>query len=97
MKPQQKKTPDVKPFRLVADILSSGRSIPYIERALSLKPGTLERCSSGKCKPEELALLKILAQFPWVIEVADAEYSKGVADRSVIIKGVEALLKDLKE
>ena len=80
-------------FQLISRVLSSGRSASFIERALELPVGTLERWAKGKCASEERTLLRVLAEFPWLVEVADARFDRTVADKNLLFYAMEAMLR----
>lgn len=53
----------------------------YTERALNLQPGTLRahRQKPEISPPELVALLRLIETFPWLLEVADANYDPTAA------------------
>lgn len=59
----------------IQTLAKKGYSKTYIERALRLPFGTLEKWQSFQdIDPEGLVLFEILGTFPWLIDVADNNY-----------------------
>lgn len=78
---------------LILDRLSDeGKSNAYIERSLGLPPRTLSRWKSGGHSETAIVLLRILATFPWIVEVAKNNYSKEFADYTLITQASTVLL-----
>lgn len=92
MKKTKKRTKS-EAFDLIASILSNKYSVAYVERALNLSCGTLKKWANGNHRPVDIALLKVISAFPWLIDVAAEGYKEEIAKKYVVAKGVEAFLK----
>ena len=69
----------------ILDRLSDlGIKIAYIERALELPSRTISRWRSGKYSASSLALLRTIRTFPWILDVADANFDKKFAEKKII-------------
>jgi len=60
-------------------LCDGGIKMTYLERSLELPPKTVARWKNGGCSAASIALLRIIRTFPWLLEVADANYDKKVA------------------
>jgi len=67
-------------------IAGHGCSMAYMERSLALPPRTLARWKAGGTSASGLALLRIVATYPWVLEVADARFSSRAASSKLIME-----------
>ena len=61
-----------------------------IERALDLEHQSLSTDNS----PETVALMKIIREFPWVLEVADRRYDKAYADKAMVHAASDGATKE---
>ena len=76
----------------ILDLLNqSGYSMVATERILELPFRTLSRWkTSGKPSAGGTALLRLLATFPWLLEVADSGYDKQFAENRLMIEWAKA-------
>lgn len=81
---------------MLFELEAVGATGVYIERALSLKIGTVAKWKLGEILPEEMALLRIIHMFPRILEVADHRFDSGVARAMVIAMAGEAMLAEAK-
>lgn len=59
-------------LRLVESLEQRGRTLASVERILELPiEETSERWRRGEATPEELALLRMLVTFPWILDMAE--------------------------
>lgn len=70
-----------------------GYSMAYMERALELPIRTMMRWKNGDFSAGALALLRMIATFPWVIEVADAHFDQVFATKKLAHEGFSAICK----
>ncbi len=72
-------------------------SLSGIERALGLPFKTLTKMKTHKrVSASTLGLLKILNQFPWMIDVADNNYEENYAKKTHLHAAVEVMFPDEK-
>ena len=64
-------------------LADNGHTMASCERALGLAPRTMMRWKSGKLSDAAASLLKILRTFPWLVNVARANFSREVADQEL--------------
>jgi DNA-binding transcriptional regulator YiaG len=57
-----------------------GITIPAFERVLSIPMGTVKRWKTGKINAPELALLRIVKTFPWILTVAECDFNKATVE-----------------
>ena len=68
--------------KLVRKILVDGRTESYVDWALGLPSGTVKEWAKGNCvSAEDRALLRIIAAWPWMIEVAADKFDPKTATR----------------
>ena len=71
----------------ILDSLSKlGVSNSQIERSLCLPPRTISRWKSGTFSDAALALLRIVATFPWILEVANRGFDRRFADSLLVVQ-----------
>lgn len=58
-------------------LASQGIIQPGFERCLRLSMGTTKRWKEGEYTASDLALLRIVRTFPWILEVADNNFNVG--------------------
>lgn len=58
----------------IDSINAKGITNTYFEKALRIPFGSLKKWRSGKILPEEIALLKIIDTFPYLLEIADNNF-----------------------
>lgn len=59
-------------LRLVETLEQRGRTLSSVERVLELPlKETSERWRRGEATPEEVALLRMLVAFPWILDMAE--------------------------
>lgn len=71
-----------------------------IERALELPFGTLSKAQDGifpKDKEAFFAVLKILDNFPWMVDVADHKFDRAFAFRKMGGEVIDHLAKHINE
>jgi hypothetical protein len=76
---------------LLNSLSQSGCSMAYMERALLLPPRTIARWKAGEYSAAGIVLLRMLATYPWLIEVADAKYSPRFASGKVVTEAGKIL------
>ena len=64
-----------------------------MERVLGLPQRTMMRWKAGTFSDSAAALLRILATYPWMIDVADARFDPVYAQERVAIEGVRAVAR----
>lgn len=67
---------------------SSRHGMAHIERALGLPARTIMRWKGGDISAGALALLRLVATFPWLIEVADSGFDPVIARQKLAQEGV---------
>ena len=72
--------------RILDGLSRSGISNAHLERALSLPPRTVARWKSGTHSDAAIALLRIVATFPWIAEVAMMGFYRRLADATVVMQ-----------
>ena len=73
-------------------------SAAYIERVLGLEFGTVEKWEAGKrLTASELALLRLICVYPWMLDVADNRFDAGVANAYVVAAAGAEMLAAAKE
>ncbi|MDD5649730.1 MAG: hypothetical protein PHF86_04820 [Candidatus Nanoarchaeia archaeon] len=77
---------------IVENFAKSGVSQAALERILDLGQGDLSKEET----PEMIALMRIVATYPWLLSVAEHHYDEKYANRVVLHVGVDALL-DMQE
>jgi len=86
---------------MVGDVLERllrlGRSNAYVERALALPSRTLARWKAGECSAAGSTLLRLVATYPWLVEVADHRYEAGFAKRALVGAAAEVLTRNLEQ
>lgn len=65
---------------ILSTLETKGLTRPYLERALDLPVGHLQRPADF----ETIALLRIIHMFPWMVDVADSGYEPTVAQLSLL-------------
>jgi transposase-like protein len=73
------------------DMNSMGITMAMLERVLELPIRTLTRWKNGDFSASALALLRILATYPWIIEVAEHKFNKKYALCSIVTAAANAL------
>ncbi|HSW70051.1 MAG TPA: hypothetical protein VLI69_07890 [Gammaproteobacteria bacterium] len=85
--------------QLVKDILDDmnkvGITMAMFERVFELPSRTLTRWKNGDFSSSTLALLRIIATYPWIIGVAENRFERNYASFVVIKVGVEELEKSV--
>jgi len=72
-------------------LAESGKSMAYIERAFDLPQRTLMRWKGGDLSAGGLALLRLVATFPWTVEVAEAQFNSVYATQRLAHEGINAM------
>lgn len=73
-----------------------GVTMAYLERALELPMRTAARWKSGEHSAAAIALLRIVATFPWVLEVAENGFNPMIADQKLIGAAGDAFQRLIK-
>lgn len=61
-----------------------GRSFPQAERSLELPFGILRKWNSGDFSSSEVALLRIIMTYPWILEVAENKFEKKFSKEELV-------------
>lgn len=61
---------------LIESLESKGLKLAYIERCLGLPQRTISRWKSGEESASGKALLQIIDNCPWILEIAKNHYNK---------------------
>ena len=61
-----------------------GIKMTYLERALELPARTVARWKNGGSSAASIALLRVIRTFPWILEVADANFAPNIAKKKLI-------------
>lgn len=77
--------------KMLATLAASGITMAYIERALELPVRTVARWKSGDFSAAPLALLRIIATFPWMLEVAERGFKREHVNTAVMNEGLKIL------
>ena len=78
-------------------VRNNGYSMAYMERAFDLAPRTMMRWKDGKFSDSALALIRITSTYPWIVEVADAQYNPTYAKKRLIEEGVQTYFEFAKD
>jgi len=70
-----------------------GITMAMFERVFELPTRTLTRWKNGDFSASALALLRIVATYPWIIEVAEHKFERNYASFSVIKRAANELLE----
>lgn len=65
---------------LIQNLAARNITMAWIERCLAIPQRTLHRWKKGKCTASDLALLRIIDTFPWILEVAKQGFSQKAAN-----------------
>jgi hypothetical protein len=76
---------------LLGSLSHSGRSMAYMERALSLPPRTIGRWKGGETSAAAMALMRCVFTYPWLLEVADARFSPRIASAKLVMEAGRVL------
>jgi hypothetical protein len=76
---------------LLEGLSHRGCSMAYMERALSLPTRTVTRWKAGEVGAAPMALLRIVATYPWMLEVADARFAPHIAASKVVVEAGKVL------
>ena len=66
-------------LQMLSDLAEQGVTSAYLERALRLPPRTTNRWKDGELSAGALALLRMVRTYPWLLQVADADFSREAA------------------
>lgn len=75
--------------KIINDFVKAGYSMAYMERALGLPMRTMARWKKGSYAKADLALMKVLKAFPWMIKVADEQFKD--SQRAMMHAGIDAM------
>src|SRR5690606_15728742 len=70
-----------------------GITMAMFERVFELPTRTLTRWKNGDFSASALALLRIVATYPWIIEVAEHKFEKNYANFAVVKIAANELLE----
>lgn len=73
---------------MLEDLLDAGIKMSYLERTLDLPTRTVSRWKSGESSAASVALLRAIHAFPWILDVADANFDKKYANMKVLNEAV---------
>jgi len=76
---------------IITHLAEKESSMAYMERALDLPARTMMRWKSGDFSAGALALMRIIAVYPWTIAVADAQFDPLYATRRLAQEGINAM------
>jgi hypothetical protein len=76
---------------ILAEFQAYGITIAQIERVLDLHQGALD---TGNLidDPEIIALLKIVRTYPWLLEVAEADYDENESKRILLHHAIDQMI-----
>ena len=66
-------------------------TMSYMERALDLPMRTMMRWKSGDISAAALTLLRMVETYPWMVEVADAQFDRVYATKRLAKEGMAAM------
>jgi len=69
---------------VIEELQSKGLSMAECERAFGLPPRTMARWKTGSLTESALALLASIKTLPWLVQVAQENFSKEAAEREVL-------------
>lgn len=69
---------------MLDSLTEAGIKMAYMERALELAPRTIARWKTGGASAASIALLRIICTYPWIVDVADANFEARFALRRLI-------------
>lgn len=76
---------------MLANLKEQGVTMAKLERAFGLAPRTTHHWKQGKFSAAALALLRVVATYPWMVEVSRLDFDPEVAD-SALLQATEKLL-----
>ena len=74
---------------IVLELNAQGKRTTYIERALRLPFGTINEWCSGHCDEVDLALLRVIKCYPFMIEVADNNFDGEFVSIAILNEAAE--------
>lgn len=80
---------------ILDDMNKVGITMAMFERVFELPSRTLTRWKNGDFSASTLALLRIVATYPWMVNVAENKFERSYANFILIKVGVEELEKSL--
>lgn len=80
---------------IIENMNKAGITMAMLERVFELPSRTLTRWKNGDFSATTLALLRIIATYPWIIKVAENRFERNYANFILIKMGVEELGKSL--
>lgn len=82
---------------MLDDLSKNGLKMAYIERALQLPVRTIARWKAGELSAGTVALLRTIRTFPWLLEVADSNFDRNVANNKVIEQALNIFNRTAKQ
>jgi hypothetical protein len=76
---------------ILHSLTQAGCSMAYMERALMLPPRTMARWKEGKSSAAGMALLRMVATYPWLLEVADEKFAPRYASAKIVAEAGKVL------
>lgn len=80
--------------QMIGDLVERKKlSMSYMERALDLPMRTMMRWKSGESiSAAAVTLLRVVETYPWIVEVADAQYERRYSTNRLIKEGMAAMM-----
>lgn len=76
---------------IINDLAQDGDySMAAMERVLGLPQRTMMRWKTGTFSDSAMTLVRFLATYPWLLDVADAKYDPNYAQERLAIEGIHA-------
>ncbi len=76
---------------MLDDLSDKSIKMSYMERALELPTRTIARWKGGDLSSSSLALLRIIRTYPWILEVADAQFDESIASSRLVQEAAHVL------
>lgn len=77
--------------RIIAGLAEKKYTMASMERALGLAQRTMNRWKGGEFSDSSLALLRFIATYPWLVEVADAQFDPKFAQERLMMEAVRVV------
>jgi len=79
---------------IITEVSSLNISMAQFERTFSLPKRTLARWKQGHCSASGMALLKLVQTYPWLLDLAEAEYTKDTA-KYLLVQNAGNVINDV--
>lgn len=83
--------------RIIESLENQKIASSYLEYALQLPFGTVQRWKDGDVSSEEMILLKIIEVYPWIVVVADKQFDDKAANAAVVREASKIICSKLLE